>query len=184
MNVLKNGLRFAGVGALWVLVIVSLPVVLGLVSAVLIGSAVWGMCLRVWFWLAHAARGRAVLFVYSNSPNWQSYIEQFILPQIREQSVILNWSNRRQWNRSSPIEAMFFRHFAGNSDFNPIALVYCGRGRIKAVRFYQAFRDLKHGKDATLRLAESELGRLINVSIHARSGDSTSPGASACGGSR
>jgi hypothetical protein len=171
MNVIKNGLRFAGVGILWTLVILSLPVVLGLVTVALIGSALWGMCLRLWFWLAHAARGRRVLFVYSNSPNWQSYIEQFILPQIREQSVILNWSDRRHWNRSSPVESMFFRHFAGSTDFNPIALVYCGRGRIQAVRFYRAFRDLKHGNDATLKVAESELGRLINVPIQPRRGD-------------
>jgi len=139
------------------LVLLFLPLILSYAAAYLLWRVVWGSILRFWFWRAHAARGRPVLFVYSESPNWQSYIEESILPRISDRAVVLNWSQRRHWSSTSPWEARYFRRFAGDREFNPLALVFCSRGRIRAVRFHQAFLDLKHGKDAALRAAEAEL---------------------------
>jgi hypothetical protein len=103
--------------------------------------------------------------VYSESPNWQAYIEAKILPRIKDRAVVLNWSERRLWPDASPWEARFFRRFAGGREFNPLALVFCGPGRIKAVRFHQAFLDLKHGKESTLRAAEAELLSLVAAAV-------------------
>lgn len=128
------------------LVALFLPLILVYVAAYMLGLFVWGVVLRVWFWRAHASRGRPILFVYSESPNWRAYIEENMLPRIRDRAVVLNWSERRLWAEAFPWEARFFRRFAGNREFNPLALVFCARGRIKAVRFHQAFLDLKHGK--------------------------------------
>jgi hypothetical protein len=143
------------------LVALFLPLLLVWVAAYLIWLFVWGAILRVWFWHAHVSRGRPVLFVYSESPNWQAYIEENILPRINERSVTLNWSERRLWPSASPWEARFFRRFAGDREFNPLALVFCARGKIKAVRFHQAFLDFKHGNEATLRAAEAEFFELV-----------------------
>ncbi len=143
------------------LVAVFLPLLLVWVAAYVLWFFVWGAVLRIWFWRAHAAKGRPVLFVYSESPNWQTYIESNILPHISERAVILNWSERRLWSSSSPWEARFFRRFAGDRDFNPLALVLCENGRIKTVRFHQAFLDFKHGKESALRAAEAELFALV-----------------------
>lgn len=142
-----------------------LPVVLVYVAAYLLGLAVWGAVLRIWYWRAHANQGRPVLFVYSESPNWQSYIEENILPRIRDHSVVLDWSERRRWPSTSPWEARFFRRFAGDREFNPLALVFCARGRIRTVRFHQAFLDFENGDESALRQAEAEFFSLVEAAV-------------------
>src|SRR5271170_2002013 len=56
-----------------------------------------GLYLAIWaIWLP---RGRRVLFVYSNSPNWQAYVEEKIIPRLPSKSAILNYSERSKWPR-------------------------------------------------------------------------------------
>jgi hypothetical protein len=43
-----------------------------------------------------------------------------------------------------------------------MAIVIPDRGKVKTVRFYQAFRDYKHGKDNLLRQKEAELLSLVS----------------------
>jgi hypothetical protein len=154
MNRLKNI-------AVLILVALFLPLLLVYVAAYLLWHLAWGAILRVWFWRVHASRGRPILFVYSESPNWQPYIEAKILPRIRDRAVILNWSQRRLWSSTSPWEVRFFHRFAGDREFNPLALVYSAHGRVRAIRFHQAFLDFKHGKESALRAAEAELFSLV-----------------------
>ncbi len=111
----------------------------------------WVLINGIWY------KGRHILFVYSESPNWQEYIEVNILPRISDRSVVINWSERRFWSSQSSWEAHFFYRFAGHREFNPMALVFCARGRIKVIRFHQAFLDLKYGNESTIRAAEAEL---------------------------
>ncbi len=143
------------------LVALLVPLILVWVACWLAWLFSWGGILRLWFWRAHAAHGRRVLFVYSESPNWQSYIEENILPRIRDCAVVLNWSERRLWPSTSPWEARFFRRFAGDREFNPLALVFCSGGRIRSIRFHRPFLDFKHGKESALREAETELFALV-----------------------
>jgi hypothetical protein len=94
--------------------------------------------------------------VCSDSPNWKEHIEQQILPRLPQNAVVLNWSRRTQWPRFS-LGVRLFRAFAGNREFNPIALVF-GRFRlVERFRFWQPFRDAKHGKDESLRVLEAAL---------------------------
>ena len=109
------------------------------------------------FWRRHGRFGRFVLFVYSDSPNWKDYIEANILPRIKEEAVTLNWSQRREWERLSPFEAKIFHHWAGEKEFNPMAIILHPGGRVKEVRFWRAFRDFKHGKGQALKKAEGVL---------------------------
>jgi hypothetical protein len=153
-----NRLKTIGILAL---VVLLLPLLLIYVAAYMVLLFVWGIVLRVWFWRAHAARGRPGLFVYSESPNWQAYIEENILPRIGNRAVVLNWSERQLWDTTTPWEGRFFRRFAGDREFNPVALVFSGRGHIQTIRFHQAFLDLKHGRDSALRAAEAELFSLL-----------------------
>jgi hypothetical protein len=156
--------RLKTIGSL-ALVALFLSLLLPYVAVYLFGMLAWGAVLRIWFWRTHAARGRRILFVYSESPNWRDYIEQNILPRIRNHAIILNWSERRSWASASPWEARFFRRFAGDRESNPLALVFCARGRIRVVRFHQAFLDFKHGKDSALRAAEAELFSLVDAAV-------------------
>lgn len=106
-------------------------------------------------------QGKDLLLVYSNSPNWQTYVEQTWLPKWQRRAVLLNWSERRNWNRERP-EVALFHVFATEREFNPLGIVVPRKGRhVHIVRFWRAFRDFKHGKDGLLREAENELERRL-----------------------
>lgn len=127
--------------------------------------------------------GKRGILVYSSSPNWQRYVEQHWLPTMGDQVVILNWSERATWSERHPFEQRVFRRYGGTSEFNPLAIIFKPRGRFatlrawiqgirrldpwgmfvpnsrdtEVVRFFQAFRDYKHGKDQLLRTKEAEM---------------------------
>lgn len=140
------------------------------------------------FVLRHGAGVRGVM-IYSNSPNWQTYIEREWLPKIRGRLFVMNWSHRAHWDREHPLEATIFRQL-GDREFNPAAIVFrpLVPGRLfrrwlfairtldpvgmlapyeppaDVVRFFQAFRDFKHGRDQTLRSQERRLWELLEDS--------------------
>lgn len=139
-------------------------------------------------WTGRRWPGRHGLLVYSNSPHWQTYIETQWLPRLGDRVVVLNWSERTAWNARHPFEAQVFRRFGGN---NPLAVIFVkpppgatfhawllGIRRldpvhilapyvsdVKVIRFWQAFRDFKHGKDRALRAAEHELFAALDAGI-------------------
>lgn len=111
------------------------------------------------------ASGKRLLLVYSNSPHWRAYIEAHWLPRIARAAVVLNWSERARWPEQHPFEAEIFRMWAGDREFNPLAIVIPERGPVQVIRFWQAFRDYKHGKEGALKAAESELGAAAGVPL-------------------
>ena len=121
--------------------------------------------LRRAFLTRWAPSGKDVLLVYSDSPHWQRYVETHWLPQLGARAVVLNWSERATWPERHPLEAAVFRRWAGDREFNPIAIVLPARGPVKVIRFWRAFRDLKHGKPEALRAAERELAAILGVSF-------------------
>lgn len=102
------------------------------------------------------------MLVYSESPNWQDYIEANWLPRLRSHAVILNWSDRNDWKQAKPLEAKILRHWGGYSEFNPMAVYFPRVGKVKTIRFFKAFRDFKHGKERSLKQAESELFAIVD----------------------
>ena len=114
------------------------------------------VCLYFAIWLLWLPRSKHILFVYSDSPIWHDYIEQHILPVIRERAVVLNWSQRssRSWRRSLAVAA--FKHFGGRSDFNPMGVVFRPFHRARVFRFHPPFRDYKHGKPEKLLAMQQE----------------------------
>jgi hypothetical protein len=111
--------------------------------------------------------GKRMLLVYSSSPHWQGYIEEHWLPQLGGVAVVLNWSERARWPEQHPLEAEIFRMWGGNREFNPLAIVIPERGPVQVIRFWQAFRDYKHGRNRALRAAESELAAAVGVTLGA-----------------
>jgi len=129
------------------------------------------------------------ILVYSNSPNWQAYIEERWLPRIGSRLFVLNWSERSRWKREHPLEASLFRSHLGDREFNPAAIIFVRsparatyRGWLKAVRslepigmlapypprvavvrFFKAFRDFKHGREESLRTAEATLWKYLEL---------------------
>jgi hypothetical protein len=112
------------------------------------------LALRIALLIAWAPRGRRVLFVYSDSPVWGDYIRERMLPRLPASAVILNWSLRSTWRRTS-LAVWVFRSYAGTREFNPFGLVVPPLGRARVYRFWLPFRDLKHGTPEKLVALEA-----------------------------
>ncbi len=137
------------------LMLLLILVIFIVVLPFLIPGMIKGVFLRLRFQQIASREGKFILLVYSDSPLWKSYFEQSILPDVQEHAVVLNWSERSQWNRWSwPVQA--FRHWGGSENFNPLAIVFCGLTRLRIFRFYRAFREYKRGKVMQLRKMEDE----------------------------
>ena len=52
-------------------------------------------------WTLWLPRGKDILFVYSDSPIWRDYMTSEVLPLVHERAVVLNWSERKKWERWS-----------------------------------------------------------------------------------
>ena len=116
------------------------------------------------FRAAWCSQGKDLLLVYSESPNWQRYIEESWLSRWGHRAVVLNWSERSKWRRAARAEVALCRAFAGRREFNPLGIVVPAVGRsVHVVRFWRAFREKKHGKDYLLRQAEGELDRYLQL---------------------
>jgi hypothetical protein len=136
------------------LVVGTAPVWLALLAIVVLARTVFMVALYLFVWSWWIGRqGRRTLFVYSDSPNWKEYVERVILPRLPENSVVLNWSHRSQWHRFA-VPNRLFRTFAGSREFNPIGLVFERFTFVADYRFWQPFRDLKHGRPDALRVLE------------------------------
>ena len=148
----------------WWQIAVLIPVILYAVlylTVFLPLFALYSFCLRLAVWSWWCLRGRDILFVYSDSPVWRDYIEQRVLPYLGERAIVLNWSDRKRWHLS--LKRMAFCHFGGDREFNPLAVVFRPFRRTRTFRFWQPFRDFKHGRPQELHKMEREFFGLIGI---------------------
>lgn len=161
-GVSRTGLwRRSGRALLALVVVVCSPLLLPL----LLVYGLYALLLHVLVWLLWSPGGTCVLFVYSNSPVWQSYIEDSILPRLPRGSVVLNWSERRRWRWWSLSAAVFY-FFGGSREFNPLAVVVRPFRWGRTFRFWRAFRDAKHGNQHALQLVETRFFSYLGLPHH------------------
>lgn len=101
-------------------------------------------------------KGQYILFTYSESENWSQYIEESILPEIEEYSLIINRSKDQKWKSEFKLERRAIELWA-NINVNPVAIVFEPNKKVKIIPFYEAFRDLKHGKHQAINAKCQEL---------------------------
>ena len=131
------------------------PLLVVLSAIYLLLDGTYRMLLRVLVWALWCSRGRDILLVYSDSPNWREYIEETILPRVTPRAVVLNWSERSQWRSS--LATRVLRSIGGHKNFNPMVILFRPFRRTKVYRLWQPFQDKKHGNPATLDNMVQEL---------------------------
>jgi hypothetical protein len=139
------------------------PLLLLLLPLVVVAGVVWlvaAVLLQLVVWLTWCSRGRHVLVVYSDSPIWQEYFEQNVLPAVGSRGVVLNWSDRKQWSYSLPVA--LFRFFAGTREFNPLAIVFQPLAWPRRFRFYGPFKTFKHGRHQEVEEMRSQLLEILD----------------------
>ena len=140
-----------------VILIVFIPYVIaaGLVHVT------WTIILYFSSWILWLPRGRSVLFVHSDSPVWSGYLEKEMFPYIEQRTVFLNWSERKHWKPG--LAVMAFRHFGGSQNFNPMAIVFRPFRIQKSFRFYEAFKDFKHGNPESVERMKRDLFDCLGI---------------------
>jgi protein-S-isoprenylcysteine O-methyltransferase Ste14 len=145
---------------LWIIFLVILVPYIFLYLTMLL---LFYVLLNMAVWVCWIPRGKDTLFVYSESPVWEDYICQNIIPKIEARSIILNWSQRKSWRRMRSLSVLVFDYFGGVREFNPMAIVFRPFRRPKTFRFYQAFKDYKHEKSQPLKKLEREFFGLLGL---------------------
>ena len=131
----------------WLLVVIaiaSVPLLIAAAIIYLIALVVVAIGLLLITWGVAIARGTYIVVVYSNSPHWQTYFEQHVLPAVQGRAVVLNWSERRRWRWS--LSVALFRVFGGSRNFNPLALIVRPFRWPRTLRFFQPFRTRRVGE--------------------------------------
>lgn len=132
-------------------------VVFGVILYVGFGAFVY---IAVWLsWLPHQ---KNTLFVYSNSPIWQAYMLEQVLPLMEKQAVVLNWSDRKQWKKWS-LSTLAFRYFRGRRNFNPLIIVFKPLQKARIFRFWEPFKEWKHGNAESVENLRREVFRTLGV---------------------
>jgi len=125
----------------------------------------YGFVLTLGVWLFWCTRGRYVLFVYSESPNWKIHIEEEILPKLLNHAVILNWSNRKKIPWYS-FPNLIFNYFAGDREWNPMAVIFKPFKLPREFRFWSGYKAYKHGDPTALTKEISEMFECLNTIIN------------------
>jgi hypothetical protein len=146
--------------------VVLLPLIIPIMAALLALWLIMTLALYLLVWIFWYSRGKDILFVYSDSPVWHDYLEQQLLPRIQTRSVVLNWSQRRYWLHRWSLPSLLFRFFGGNEEFNPLVVYFPPLRRHRTFRFWQAFKDYKHGHPESLRGIEVELFNRLGLERH------------------
>ena len=143
------------------LIVLLLPFLLVYIPVYLLLSFAFGLLLHLAVWIWWCTRGKYVLLVYSNSPVWQEYFESQLLPSLRSRAVVLNWSERAKWGKTSLAVLAFWYFGGGRREFNPLAVVF-RPGRFRRVfRFWTPFLDFKHGNPQEVDRMTAELLNLV-----------------------
>jgi hypothetical protein len=144
-------------------VIIIIGIIVFLIPAVIIGLIV-EIVYRIEF-LIHVIKNRKrIIFVNSDSPIWHDYLENKWVPRIKENAIILNWSERKQWNKTN-WEIRAFHHWGRDREMNPLFIIFRSIFHIQVFRLYDPFTEYKHGKEKELFDMEKEIEKSINSFI-------------------
>jgi hypothetical protein len=136
--------------------IVLLPIILPLALIAFALYFAHRTVLYILVWVLWLSRGKDMLVVYSDSPLWHEYMVTQILPRVQERAVVLNWSERKKWPRWS-FRVHAFHYFGGDTEFNPLVVLFRPFRRARTFRFWLPFKDWKQGDREAVETLREEL---------------------------
>jgi len=145
--------------AAWALLV---GIVVLLLAGFLLAWWLQGRWLRYQFEVKWGQHGKRVLLVYSETREWQQYVAEERIAGLRERAVLLKWARRSEMKRNAPLETKIFSHWGDDRMFNPTAIYLPKWGKVKTIRFRQAFKDFRHGKEQELRKTRDQLAAIVD----------------------
>ena len=142
------------------LILIS-PLIILYVIFGLICYFAFGFILTLAVWLFWCPRGRYALFIYSDSPIWKCHIEENILPKLSDHAKVLNWSHRKTHSQYS-FPVLIFNYFAGDREWNPMAVIFKPFKVPRTFRFWSGYKSLKRGNSVALNKEIREMFDYLN----------------------
>jgi hypothetical protein len=68
---------------------------------------------------------------------------------------VLNWSNRREWQFS--LAVWLFRFYRVSQALNPLVILIRPFGRLRILRFWEAFQSARHGRPNEFQRLEASV---------------------------
>lgn len=133
-------------------IVVLLPLILLAVLLFVLHRAI----LYALVWLLWLPKGKDALVVYSNSPIWQDYMTEQVLPIVQDRAIVLNWSERSRWRKWRLPQQVFYS-FGGQREFNPLVVLFRPFRRARLFRFWSAFREWRHGHTESVERLKDDL---------------------------
>ena len=105
------------------MLILLLPLLIPLLLCIGVAYLVATILIYLAVWIVWNTRGIRLVYVYSNSPHWQGYIEKEILPRLPDGQIVMNWSERQRWKYFSLASVVFHKGDRGHvSTFNIVPI--------------------------------------------------------------
>lgn len=137
-------------------IVVLLPLILPLVIFAVLLFALHRIILYALVWIIWLPQGKDTLVVYSNSPIWQEYMTEQVLPLVEDRAFVLNWSERSRWRKWRLAQQVFYS-FGGQREFNPLVVLLRPFHRARLFRFWSAFKEWKHGHTESVERLKDDL---------------------------
>ena len=123
-------------------------------------------------WLVAAARlafrvkrewlpaGRVGVFVYSQGREWRQYVEEEIVPRVRDVLVVVDRSAEPRWTIDAGLAAPVYFHWAFGR--GPLAVVFVPWWRPRRFAFRSALRAYVAGDPAPVEALRAKLLALLH----------------------
>ena len=125
-----------------------------------VAYGIYTVLLYLLVWISWCRKGPRVLVVYSRSPHWQDRFESYLIPQLPTSSIVINWSDRKQWSRYS-LRTRVFNCFLGSFAHTPSVIVFRPFHRARIFRFFEAYKSFRHGNPAPVLEMEAALLKAV-----------------------
>jgi hypothetical protein len=156
----KNRLKVWQGLILVIVAIMALPAI----TLWLLGLVIFKLLVLLAVWILWLPRGKDILIVYSRSPHWMEYFEAGLIPRLEYRAMTLNWSDRAKWTRFA-LSTLVFRAFRGETSFNPMVILFRPLRWPAQFRFYESFKQRKHGKHESLAELEAKLEKQLGIAM-------------------
>ena len=130
---------------------IFMPLILLYVGIVLVVTLPYRLLKFLFHVMAGSFRRSRVILVYSDSPKWKSQIETQIIPDLPQNTLILNIS-KPGLGLSANFDYRQYTYWAGSKEYCPMVILRRPFRKPLLFRFYKAFRKSSDGDSAELRV--------------------------------
>jgi hypothetical protein len=149
-----------------ILAMIFMPVILLYAGIILVVSLPYRLSQFIFHIVAGSFRRSRVILVYSDSPKWKAQIETQIIPDLPQNTLIINIS-KPGLGLSANFDYRQYTYWAGSKEYCPMVILRRPFRKPLLFRFYKAFRKSGGGDSTELQALIQNLHSVLKASPNA-----------------